>query len=152
MANDPFSLKQPSSNVINFEVSDEVNQPGQTWAFSMKAKRAIGVHLQESMAEVLKKRYITGSPQDRMEAIAFPQVGGEDIEISDSLFETASQIWSLQVGATAIPAIDDIGATVPGGMSAEQIIALAAVAPNAWVDLLKKCREVTSKEGKGLDP
>lgn len=124
----------PARPVGDITLRDEENQPGVTWTLRLRKTQAVGFHLANSMKTLLIQRYITGGPG--FDPIPFPAIGGEEVELSEDLFEVVSTIWAMQEGVTSVPAMDDLNAGVSGGMSAEQLVALAAVAPNAWVQLL----------------
>ena len=145
MNTSPFSLKQPGSVVVAVTVTDEENQPGQSWTFRLRKTQALGFHKAESMKRVLVQRYLTGSPDGTMQPIAFPAVGGQPVELSEDLFEQVANAWAMQEHAQVVPAVDDLDSihgSVQDGLSCEEIVAMAAVAPNAWVQLLREMGKV----------
>lgn len=132
------------------EVTDELNHPGVVWKLHMHSFRATTEHKATSMTKMLCQRYITGVGPG-FPAIAFPAVGGQEVEISHDLFEAAGQFWAMQAGAHTVPAVNDLTSLHGDGttLSPEQLIAMAACAPNAWAQLFAKCTEL-QKLGNAL--
>lgn len=140
---DPFTLSQPTVTSSETIVADPHNAPGYEWRFRLRPSLATGFHKAQSMTAVLTARYLTGAPG--FARIPFPAVGGRRVEVSEDLFEMVGQIWAQQVGCPSVPALDEIDARWKGGWSAEQIIAMAAVAPGAWAMLIAASTKVLQR-------
>lgn len=140
----PFQLSQPRAAVHEETIRDEENQPGQAWTFRMRRTLATTFHKHQSMLRVLEERYLTGTPDGTFPAIPFPAVGGQPVEISRDLFDQVALTWAMQEGARHVPETADLNSVHGDGTTwtCEEIIAIAAAAPHAWLQLMQATAKV----------
>lgn len=132
---DPFSLRRPVRPVHERSFTDEA-APGCEITLWLRALDSPCAFLSMERTADLVARYITGEMDEegnRQEPAAFPEIGGEPVQLSESLLKVACRLEAMQspTGPNGEPR-----QAADGAYSAEEFVALSVTMPDAWAEIL----------------